>query len=111
MKQYTKGDLLKYCKGFDILIVADLGTYLLYSKESSNGLCECLDFWIRPKEMFYDEHSSGVPRFKLVESLSEDEIKYIDKYAEYKKYEVARHSESLEYYVVDLVNEDLVMKI
>ena len=47
----------------------------------------------------------------LVESLSEDEIKYIDKYAEYKKYEVARHSESLEYYVIDLVNEDLVMKI
>ena len=61
--------------------------------------------------MFYDEHSSGVPRFKFVESLSEDEIKYIDKYAEYKKYEVARHSDSLEYYVVDLVNEDLVIKI
>ena len=34
-----------------------------------------------------------------------------DKYAEYKKYEVARHSDSLEYYVVDLVNEDLVIKI
>ena len=111
MKQYTKGDLLKHCKGFDILIVADLGTYLLYSKESSNGLYEGVDFWIRPKEMFYDEHSSGVPRFKFVEILSEDEIKYIDKYAEYKKYEVARHSESLEHYVVDLVNEDLVMKI
>ena len=111
MKQYTKGDLLKHCKGFDILVMADLGAYLLYSKESSNGLYECLDFWIRPKEMFYDEHSSGVPRFKFVESLSEDEIKYIDKYAEYKKYEVVRHSESLEYYAVDLVNEDLVIKI
>ena len=94
MKQYTKGDLLKHCKGFDVLIVADLGTYLLYSKESGNGMYEGVDFWIRPKDMFYDKHSSGVQR-----------------YAEYKKYEVARHSESLEYYVVDLVNEDLVMKI
>ena len=111
MNQYKKWDLLKHCNGFDILVVADLGTYLLYSKESGNGLYEGVDFWIRPKEMFYDEHSSGVPSFKFVESLSEDEIKYIDKYAEYKKYEVARHSESLEYYVVDLVNEDLVCKI
>ena len=83
---------------------------LLYHKQINSY--QGVDFWIKPKEMFYDEHSSGVPRFKLVESLSEDEIKkYIDKYAEYKKYEVARHSESLEYYVVDLVNEDLVMKI
>ena len=89
MKQYTKGDLLKHCNGFDILVMADLGAYLLYSKESSNGLYEYLDLWIRPKEMFYDEHSSGVPRFKFVESLSEDEIKYIDKYAEYKKSEAS----------------------
>ena len=61
--------------------------------------------------MFYDKHSSGVDRFSFIESLSEDEVKFIDKYAEYKKYEVVRHSESLEYYVVDLVNEDLVLKI
>jgi hypothetical protein len=108
---YKKGDLLKHCKGFDILIVADLGTYLLYSKESSNGMYDGVDFWIRPKDMFYDKHSSDVDRFELVESLSDEEVKYIDEYAEYKRYEVARHSESLEYYVVDLVNEDLVMKI
>lgn len=108
---YKKGDLLKHCKGFGILIVADLGAFLLYSKESSNGMYEGVDFWIRPKEMFYDKHSSGVDRFSFIESFSEEEVKYIDKYAEYKKYEVARHSESLEYYVVDLVNEDLVLKI
>ena len=27
MKQYTKGDLLKHCKGFDILVMADLGEW------------------------------------------------------------------------------------
>ena len=109
--EYKKGDLLKHCKGFEILIVGDLGTYLLYSKQSDNGLYEGVDFWIRPKDMFYDKHSSGADRFSFVESLSEDEIKFIDKYAEYKKYEIARHSESLEYYVIDLANEDLVTKI
>ena len=111
---YKKGDLLRHCKGFCILIVADLGTFLLYSKESNNEMYEMyegVDFWIRPKEMFYDKHSSGVDRFSFIESLREDEVKFIDKYAEYKKYEIARHSESLEYYVVDLVNEDLVLKI
>jgi hypothetical protein len=108
---YKKGDLLKHCKGFEILILAELGTYLLYSKESENGMYEDVEFWIIPKDMFYDKHSSGVDRFTFVESLSDDEVKYIDNYAKYKRYEVVRHSESLEYYVVDLVNNDLVMKI
>ena len=109
--EFKKGDLLKHCKGFDVLIISKIENYILYSKESKNGLYEGVDFWIRPIDMFYDNHTSGVPRFELIESLTEEEIGYIDKYNEYKRYEIARHSETLEYYVVDLVNEDLVMKI
>ena len=109
--EFKEGDLLKHCKGFEVLIIGKVGNYMLYSKEIENGLYEGVDFWIRPIDMFYDNHTSGVPRFKLIESLTEEEIGYIDKYNEYKRYEIARHSETLEYYVVDLVNEDLVMKI
>ena len=109
--EFKKGDILKHCKGFDVLIISKIENYILYSKEVKNGLYEGVDFWIRPVDMFYDNHASGVPRFKLIESLTEEKIGYIDKYNEYKRYEIARHSETLEYYVIDLINNNIITKI
>ena len=109
--EFKKGDILKHCKGFEVLIIGKVGSYMLYSKEIENGLYEGVDFWIRPIDMFYDNHTSGVPIFELIESLTEEKIKYIDKYNEYKRYEIARHSETLEYYVIDLINNNIITKI
>ena len=102
------GSMLKHCKGSEILVHMDLGDVFLYSKSSLNECYEGVDFFVRPKEMFFDKHSSGISRFEYRGELDDGELKLLDEYNEYTRYVIARHSESLEYCVVDLLEKKIL---
>ena len=107
MSLVKEGNILKHCKGSVVLIIGTIQQdTVLYAKNSESDF-QKFDLWIRPIGMFDDVHSSGVPRFELIDNLKDDEFDEINRFRNEMKYAIARDSETLEYIVVNLVRMNI----